>query len=145
MYLIGSALKSFLPTRKVKISIDPEEQPAVKALIQLTLDTLRPEKLYANKHLDVTFLCSQSPAVPICTAPEDVFMPLFPRRRHIGTSNVEFADFKGLMEKESVSFEQVKVVNIDDDISHQNLVLVDGWRELPSKSAPAWICLMYAQ
>lgn len=118
----------------MKISIDPGEQPAVKSLLHATLDTLRTDKPYTNTHLESTFLCSQFPTELTYTAPEDVFMPIFPRRRHIGKSaqaiGVELADFKSLIENAPAPFEPVGFPNLDEDIPRQNLVLVGGWRKL---------------
>jgi len=118
----------------MKISIDSGEQPAVKSLLHSTLDTLRIDKQYMNRHLTSNFLCSQFPKELTYTAPEDVFMPIFPRRRHIGKSTLAtdagLADFKSFIENSPAPFEPVGVTNLDEDIPRQNLVLVDGWREL---------------
>lgn len=125
-------LRAEQSTRKIKIAINSEDQQGVKSLLQSTLDTLRPEKPYMNRHLDSTFLCSHFPEEPGYTAPKDVFVPLFPRRRQLAISTPttrEFTDFKGLLENVSASFEPVNVIDLDEDIPRQNMVLVDGWRK----------------
>ena len=66
-------------------------------------------------------------------------MPIFPRRRHIGTSAVvagELTDFKNLFDSSSANLAPVDVADFDDDIPRQNLLLVGGWRELLLQPIP---------
>ena len=125
-------------TRKIKITVDPEEQSTIRSLLQSALETLRPEKPYTNKHLDPTFLCNHFPPETTYIVPEDVFVPVFPRNRQIARLtpvwSAELTDFRTLMENVSASFEQVDVMT-DDDNPRRNLMMVDGWRESSSALA----------
>ncbi len=118
--------------RQLKIQIDPEEAPAVRSLLQHTMNTLRPQKTRKNKYLDPAYLCSFFPPIPKYTIVEEPFMPLFSRRRERGLPSTEstamsLSDFKSLVENESAPLKPVDVIDSDGDISRQNLVIVDGW------------------
>jgi len=116
--------------RQLKIQIDPEEAPAVRSLLQHTMNTLRPEKTRKNKYLDPAYLRRCFPPMPEYYMVEEPFMPMFSRRGERGpelSTAMPFSDFKSLVENESAPLKPVDTLDSDGDISRQNLVIVDGW------------------
>ena len=111
--------------------INPEDLPPVQALLRATMDTLRSMPISPNKYLDPILLCERfAPDPRLSYKPaEDVFMPIFSRRRHLGsaTASTPFVNMKSLVENESAPLRSVEVVDPDGDIQRQNLVVVDGW------------------
>lgn len=122
--------------RHLKIHINPGELPPVQALLRATMDILRPKQTSPNKHLDPILLCEQFAPDPQLThkSAEDVFMPIFSRRRHLGsaTGSTPFVNMKSLVESQSAPLNSVEVVDPDGDIHRQNLVVVDGWGQSDS-------------
>jgi len=61
-------------------------------------------------------------------------MPIFSRRRHLGsaTGSTPFVNMKSLVESQSAPLNSVEVVDPDGDIHRQNLVVVDGWGQSDS-------------
>lgn len=91
---------------------------------------LRPQKSYKNKYLDSKYLCEIPPVEP--EWPEESFVPIFPRSRlpQSGMKNPQ-GNLPGLQDFTDLpSFipDKVYVDDLDEDISRQNLIIVDGWR-----------------
>lgn len=115
----------------MKIQIDPVEAPAVRSLLQQTMNTLRYDKTRKSRYSDPAFLCS-FPEDPKFTVVEEPFMPLFSRKQESGLTSmpstvIPLSDLKGLIENESAPLKPVEVIDSDEDIPRQNLVLIDGW------------------
>ena len=104
--------------------INPEELPPVQALLRATMDILRPKQASPNKHLDPILLCEQFAPGPQLTfkSTEDVFKPIFSRRRHLGSAmgSTPFVNMKSLIESQSAPLNSVEVVDPDGDIHRQN-------------------------
>ncbi|KDR85963.1 hypothetical protein GALMADRAFT_132579 [Galerina marginata CBS 339.88] len=128
---------------QLKLNINPDELPAVKVILQSTIDMMRPQKPYKNKYLDPAFLCGEHSTT--YELPEEVFMPIFPRSRLPGSgtrgSVSHLPGLKSLADLPSVVMNKIDGQSSDPDISMQNLVTVDGWetiRSSPPSTPSAW-------
>ena len=119
-----------ISSRNLKCRIQAEDYKAVRTLLQTTTDMLRHQQSYKNKYLDPKYLCEMPLVEP--EWPEESFVPIFPksRRPQSGMKNPQgnppglqdFTDLPGFIPR------KVDVDDLDEDVSRQNLIVVDGWR-----------------
>lgn len=113
--------------------IDDEDLPAVQSLLQSTSNMLRHRDGYKNNYLDPTFIRDDS-STHEYKYPEIPFVPIFPKARRPRSGVAPTAPFslglKGFVDFPSQILAPVAVDHLDDDISMQNLMVVDGWREI---------------
>jgi len=117
-------------SRNLKCQIEPDELPVVRALLKSTADMLRPKAAaYKNKYVDPIYLRNNIRPVPAMKEPEEIFMPIFPRRGRGTTTTTSnpFNSFKDLVRNPSIGLRLIYAEDPDGDISRQNLVVVDGW------------------
>ncbi|KAF8813427.1 hypothetical protein BYT27DRAFT_7084485 [Phlegmacium glaucopus] len=116
------------------LKIDDEDLPAVKSLLKLTSNMLREQTKYKNKYLDA-FLRDES-STREYKPPESPFVPIFPKARMPRSGMAPTAAFstglKGFVDLPSKILAKVAVDHSDDDISMQNLKIVDGWETIRS-------------
>ena len=122
--------KSVFFFRRLKIEID--DLPAVQSLLQSTTNMLRQQKGYKNKYLDPNFLRDHPSAYEY--KHHDIFVPIFPRARMPGSGPAPITPLstglQGFVDISSKILPKMAVGHSDDDISMQNLMVVDGWGEI---------------
>ncbi|KAJ6500557.1 hypothetical protein C8R45DRAFT_863187 [Mycena sanguinolenta] len=114
----------------------PEEHEAVRSLLRSTLSG--PPKGYKNRHLNFSAR-SDSPPIPR-PIPEPQFIPIFPRRRRVG-SGVREGDpppsgLKGITSLPAVILPPVETDEFEPELHRQNMVVVDGWHAYRSSPSP---------
>lgn len=112
--------------------MDDEDRPAVKSLLKSTFRMLHHKEGYKNKYLDPTFPPDDSLAEEYQR--HEAFVPIFPRVRMPGsgtalTSSVS-SGLPGLADFSTNILSQVAVGD-SDDLPIQNMVVLDGWSEVP--------------
>jgi hypothetical protein len=112
--------------------MDDEDRPAVKLLLKSTLRMLHHKEGYKNKYLDAPFPPDDSSAEGY--QHHEDFVPIFPRVRMPGsgtalTSSVS-TGLPGFAEFPPNILSQVTVGD-SDDLPIQNMVVLDGWSEIP--------------
>ncbi|KJA28295.1 hypothetical protein HYPSUDRAFT_692407 [Hypholoma sublateritium FD-334 SS-4] len=142
--VVEPVLEDVLVTDEIlnlKCQIQAEDYQAVRTLLQTTTDMLRPQKSYKNKYLDPKYLCE----IPLVQPewPEESFVPIFPRSRlpQSGMKNPQgnLPGLQAFTDLPNFIPDKVYVDDLDEDISRQNLIIVDGWQTIRSSppSTPA--------
>ncbi|KAF8971848.1 hypothetical protein BDZ97DRAFT_1913740 [Flammula alnicola] len=126
--LLKSQMIGVIPVEPVKEeTLVPEEILQVK--YQFNQKSFQP-------YLDPTFLRNEPFVEP--EWPEEPFMPIFPRSRlprsGMASTTGHLAELKTFADIPSVVLDKVEVEDPEDNISRQNMVVVDGWETF--KSSP---------
>ena len=137
--MYACALKSICH-RQLGLQIGDEELRGVHSLLQSTVTMLRHQPGYKNKYLDPAFLRDDSSAYNY--KQHDIFVPIFPRARMpksgMASAAPFSAGFKAFGNLSSRILPSVTVEKSDDDISMQNLVVVDGWGNISPYFFQVW-------
>ena len=122
------ALNPFF-SRQLTLQIDDKDLPAVHSLLKSTSNMLRQLDSYKNKHT-----LREDSSAHDYKQPEFLFVPIFPKaqrqRSAMAPAAPLSAGLKGLKDLPPKILAQAAVEHSDDDISMQNLKVVDGWGEI---------------
>ncbi|KAJ7243403.1 hypothetical protein B0H12DRAFT_1130976 [Mycena haematopus] len=121
---------------KTNWRLRPEEHDAVRSLLRSVLTG--PPKGYKNRHLDFSAR-PDSPPIP-SRIPEPQFIPIFPRRRRVG-SGVHEGDppptgLEGIASLPAVILPPAEIDELEPELHRQNMVIVDGWQAYRSSPSP---------
>ncbi|EDR04436.1 uncharacterized protein LACBIDRAFT_330568 [Laccaria bicolor S238N-H82] len=117
--------------------LGPEEDAAVLSLLKKTADMNRHQKDYKNPYLDPAQWWD---SLALIEPPDPPFIPIFPRGKMPRSGQPvdrSKQDLKDVSDLPLVIISEAKV-EVEDDLSVQNMMVVDGWQTI-SSSPPSTI------